>query len=913
MKNILILFFLFSQYTIWSQCQITPLTGSYQNSAMVCSNAVTTFNVTIQHTAGQSVTYQWFSNGGSNGYNGSPYNNVSPPYNSTTINDITTVSFDITVYQLLNNENYYCVVSYNFGECAILYTGFFSVGIYPSQPLYNLPQSLTICSGDNINLGLSNNANYYTNGNDLVTGENPGQTVYYTSYLNEVLVNNSNSIQSVIYDLYPSGPCPSTIQSVTVNVLPEPEITGDSTLCLNSSVQLTGNGTPSNTNPWHSSNNSVATISNTGLVTAISSGTTNITYTNSQGCSKEIPITVYPSANFNYHFSTWNCGLIDSLDVWVNQPGIITTNEINNGINYNSNGNSYWISNTTSLPELNEYITFNFINSSNGCSYTDSTYINTLQNFVTDQVIDTVIHPCHYFGQFQLPNNDFWVDTSLNIPYEYIINNVAGNDFLHLSNSPNGYQNVNLIGYSQFNQNTCLVDTVKIDFSNYSGFFGDISGNNGLFVCNQDSVILNGIQVNDADSMVWSTNWSLYNNGTISHPNSLNAVYYPVLSDYYNGNNGFAEITLQAFFKHCLFPDTSNIQIYLAKNNLDVGGDITICSQDSFQLNAQGADIISWSNGLNNGTSLTLPVGSYQYVATGYTGINNFCSKTDTLNVVINESNFSVNAGQDVVICFGDSVLLSASSDSLSNIVWSNGVSNSSYFNPLTSQYLVASVTINNCSDSDTVAIVVNQLPSINAGSDQAICEGESLTLNATGSNIIFWSNGLNNGDSFIPSNDTTLIASVTENNCSNSDTLTITLNPQTSSSLNETSTDSYTWNVTGQTYFESGTYVGVIPNQFGCDSTITLNLTISSSSLSQISNTEKLTLFPNPNNGLFEILVGSELLNSNYTIFSSEGREIFNGKMTKQKETIVLPSTIEGGIYALRIKNNVIRVVIVR
>jgi hypothetical protein len=34
---------------------------------------------------------------------------------------------------------------------------------------------------------------------------------------------------------------------------------------------------------------------------------------------------------------------------------------------------------------------------------------------------------------------------------------------------------------------------------------------------------------------------------------------------------------------------------------------------------------------------------------------------------------------------------------------------------------------------------------------------------------------------------------------------------------------------------------------------------------------------------------------------------------MTKQKETIVLPSTIEGGIYSLRIKNEVIRVVIVR
>jgi hypothetical protein len=64
--------------------------------------------------------------------------------------------------------------------------------------------------------------------------------------------------------------------------------------------------------------------------------------------------------------------------------------------------------------------------------------------------------------------------------------------------------------------------------------------------------------------------------------------------------------------------------------------------------------------------------------------------------------------------------------------------------------------------------------------------------------------------------------------------------------SLNSTSTqietaiDSYTWPVNGQTYTQSGSYVATIPNAAGCDSTITLDLTMSYTGL------ESLQLNPN-------------------------------------------------------------------
>jgi hypothetical protein len=57
---------------------------------------------------------------------------------------------------------------------------------------------------------------------------------------------------------------------------------------------------------------------------------------------------------------------------------------------------------------------------------------------------------------------------------------------------------------------------------------------------------------------------------------------------------------------------------------------------------------------------------------------------------------------------------------------------------------------------------------------------------------------------------------------------LNLTINQPSSSTQSETALDSYTWPVNGQTYTQSGTYSATIPNAAGCDSVITLDLTLS-------------------------------------------------------------------------------------
>ncbi|MES2557049.1 MAG: T9SS type A sorting domain-containing protein [Bacteroidota bacterium] len=71
---------------------------------------------------------------------------------------------------------------------------------------------------------------------------------------------------------------------------------------------------------------------------------------------------------------------------------------------------------------------------------------------------------------------------------------------------------------------------------------------------------------------------------------------------------------------------------------------------------------------------------------------------------------------------------------------------------------------------------------------------------------------------------------------CDSIITLTLTINQPTTSSLMETACTSYTWPQNGMTYMTSGNYNDTIPNAIGCDSIITLNLTINPPTTSNLS-----------------------------------------------------------------------------
>ncbi len=132
-----------------------------------------------------------------------------------------------------------------------------------------------------------------------------------------------------------------------------------------------------------------------------------------------------------------------------------------------------------------------------------------------------------------------------------------------------------------------------------------------------------------------------------------------------------------------------------------------------------------------------------------------------------------------------------------------------------------------------------------------------------------------------------------------------------TTSSQTQSSLDTYTWPVNNQTYTQSGTYSDTLVNASGCDSIVTLNLTLNYTGLNELSKST-IAISPNPTNGDF-ILSGLELFNS----ISSMTIKDVNGKTIKEldpKAAKFSLGSVKAGVYFLTItagnKQEVVKII---
>jgi len=95
-----------------------------------------------------------------------------------------------------------------------------------------------------------------------------------------------------------TGGCTSPATSaVTVNDCPVAAITGPSTICINGTTTLS----PTTGGTWTSSNKTIATVTNSGVVKGISTGTAKFTFTKTGSCNSlatpAVTVTTAPKAN----------------------------------------------------------------------------------------------------------------------------------------------------------------------------------------------------------------------------------------------------------------------------------------------------------------------------------------------------------------------------------------------------------------------------------------------------------------------------------------------------------------------------------------------------------------------------------------------------------------------------------------
>jgi gliding motility-associated-like protein len=163
---------------------------------------------------------------------------------------------------------------------------------------------------------------------------------------------------------------------------------------------------------------------------------------------------------------------------------------------------------------------------------------------------------------------------------------------------------------------------------------------------------------------------------------------------------------------------------------------------------------------------------------------------------------------------------------------WSDGTTNQTSIHVQPTQNTTYSVTVSDGvgSCTDSITIQVNN-PQINAGPDISVCAGDSTTLTATGASTYAWDNGVVNGQTFVPIVEGYYNVTGTDTlGCSNSVSIFVDLLQPTSSSISPVNCVTYTA-PDGAVYTNSGQYTAVIPNAAGCDSTISINLTINNAS----------------------------------------------------------------------------------
>jgi gliding motility-associated-like protein len=293
---------------------------------------------------------------------------------------------------------------------------------------------------------------------------------------------------------------------------------------------------------------------------------------------------------------------------------------------------------------------------------------------------------------------------------------------------------------------------------------------NDEIICINDSVQLNAI---GTGNFSWSpTNFMTNNN--LSNPivfPVLNTTYTVVLTD----SNG------------CVNSDSLLVTV----NNLppvNAGIDVSICFNDSIQLQASGAVNYNWllADGLVN-TNISNPFASpnstIQYIVFGTDA--NLCTNSDTVQVTVFNLPI-IDAGNDVQICIFDTTQLAANGGI--SYTWSPtiGLSSTTVSNPFanptaTQEYIVEGMDANNCFNSDTLVVTVVPLPIANAGVDVKICLGDTTQLTATGGVVYSWSpmSSLSNSNADVtnafPDTTTQYIVTVTDVNvCTNYDTVTV-------------------------------------------------------------------------------------------------------------------------------------------
>lgn len=307
-----------------------------------------------------------------------------------------------------------------------------------------------------------------------------------------------------------------------------------------------------------------------------------------------------------------------------------------------------------------------------------------------------------------------------------------------------------------------------------------------------------------------------------------------------------------------------------------------------------------------------------------------------------NGSNLTIFGLPNVVATVSSATICNGENDTLivtgaMSYIWNTGPTSATIVvSPgTTTQYTVIGTDMNGCANTDTVDVIVNQLPNIAASAmNGTLCEGQSDSLYVSGGDTYLWSTTeTTTGIEVMPIMTTTYTVTGTDvNGCVNTDSVTVVVNALPVLNISSAAdtlcnTDSPTmlsatpaggtWSgpgVAAVTFDPAQANLGMntvvysyTDGSTGCSAMDSLSLYVDvCTGLSSAANTT-FTLFPNPNNGTFTVTSSGE--NVLFEIVNVNGEVVKTFRSNTTVQTVEL--NLAAGMYVLRNGTTAVRFVV--
>lgn len=560
-----------------------------------------------------------------------------------------------------------------------------------------------------------------------------------------------------------------TIQLESVSIIPE-----NVNLELGEDLQLTAEFLPLNTTDtsgiWSSSDQSIATVDDTGFISSVSEGEAEITFVSNDGGLSSIALVTVTDEFFGTYFlyNAESDQLIQNIegDHSINlafegnginfrsipEGGDNTTAVESVGVNWTGQANGDWLESYPLYAGMSNHTDLDF----DAYLVEDGTYDFTVtyysENSGEGDIIAIDTFSLTFFFN-TLPIADAGPDQNICDGETATLTASGGPYFLWYNGETTESIEVNPLETTTYSVTVFdgegNTDEDSVTVSVFA--FPTADAGEDQTICIGETVILTA---EGGASYLWSNGETT---ASIEVTPSVDQTYIVEVSS--NNCSSVAEVTV--FVNEI--------------PNIILSEDIVIFEGESTVLSASGSDNYEWSTGEITDSIVVNPPETTTYTVTSIS--SNGCSSNADITVTVIPEVIA-NAGEDVTICSGETVSLSAEGGS--NYLWNTGhLEPILIINPTqTTSYTVTVEDDYGNTSFDEVTVFVNELPNITFDEPIFIMIGNSATLTAHGANSYLWETGETTAEIIVSPDVTTTytVVGFSENGCESTEEVTVTV-----------------------------------------------------------------------------------------------------------------------------------------